>query len=270
MKTLLLSYDVEQFPAKEFGIPLEEDVAFENGRAGLGRLADLLCKRGWTSTFFVTSEFAERYMRDLRALLKDGHELAMHGVSHDDHYERMQPAFARDRIGDAHTKMESMFKTRVHGFRGPRMSRPPYAVLRECGFTYDSSLHPTWIPGRYNHFLSRRSVHEKDGITIVPVSVTPLLRMPASWVWFRSLGLSYAQLCSRLAAIDQDFLHLYWHPWEFAESPVSPFGVAQRIVFGGCGESNLQRFARFVEWAERRGFVCSTITNYLARESKEP
>lgn len=264
MKPLLLSFDVEEFPSQELGLGLPEKQAFETGREGLAVLLNIL--GDVPSTFFVTSEFSERFRGETRRIVSSGHELALHGASHSHAYHLMGEGSAKAILSGARARMERGFKTRVRGFRGPRMSRPAYSVLKECGFSYDSSLHPTFIPGHYNNLAAPRSVHEVDGIAIMPVSVTPLVRLPFSWLWFRKLGLGYAKACGRLSLLGSDFVHVYFHPWEFVRPPCMPQGLWQELVFGGSGKENLERLRRFILWARGRGLEPATLSGFLRLE----
>ncbi len=266
MKTLLISFDVEEFPSKELGMSLDEGIAFEIGNIGLKKVIGLLESTQCKATFFVTAEFAERFPRSVRMLMRRGHEIGLHGVYHHDIYHTMKPYIAVTMLSKARTAMEKRFKIPVAGFRGPRMSRPSYKALRDCGFRYDSSLHPTYIPGKYNNLSAPRYIHRRSGLTVVPVSVTPHLRLPFSWLWFRRMGLTYAKACALRSLSDTGFLLMYFHPWEFVEPPVVLQGIKQKAFFGGCGSRNFNRLKRFIVWAEGRGLEATTITEFLSRK----
>ncbi len=266
MRTLLLSFDAEKFPSEEVGKKVSEGKAFLAGEHGLREVLEMLESAGCSSTFFVTADFAERFPKTVRQLVSAGHELALHGASHEHAYHSMDETEARRVLLQARLRMRKRFRSEVNGFRGPRMSRPAYRVLRECGFSYDSSLHPTFIPGLYYNLMAPRTVNEEDGIIVMPVSVTPLVRLPFSWLWFRKLGLGYAKACGRLSLLGSDFVHVYFHPWEFVKPPCRPQGLWQGLVFGGSGKDNLERLRRFILWGKGRGMAPATISDFLRLE----
>ena len=72
--------------------------------------------------------------------------------------------------------------------RTPRLRHCRAAVVRDAGFAYDASPHPTWVPGRYFGLHYRREPWREEGIIRVPISVLPGLRMPVSWMWFQLAG----------------------------------------------------------------------------------
>src|SRR3989344_3648981 len=263
MTPLLLSFDVEEFPALELGMFTDEDEAWRVGKEGLLQIATLLEGECVPATFFCTAEFVFKYPSCVRRLLAEGHEVALHGASHGHTYHLMPPEEAGNILRNAKDDVERLLGTHIAGFRGPRMSRPPYAVLHKCGFRYDSSLHPTYVPGRYNHLRAPRRVHTADGVLVMPVSVAPVLRLPFSWLWFRLLGIRYAKACAALTIRDSDFLHVYFHPWEFVSPPGVPGTVSQRMMLRHCGPQHLLRLREFIHWAKRRRLTPMTIRMHL-------
>ena len=258
MRTLLLTFDVEEYPAKELRVPVSEDNAFLQGDMGLSATLDLLERYGVRATFFVTMEFASRMPKNVNRLVGDGHELAMHGLRHGDDYHSIPDETTRMGLTTGRKEMERRFHSAVVGFRGPRMSRPPYHVLQQCGFMYDSSLHPTLVPGRYNNLGSPRGIHRRDGIWVVPVSVVPGVRWPISWSW-KMLGRSYLLAASQLTLMKSDYLLVYFHPWEFAPPPAELSGFFRRRMFGGTG--HIRALESLLKWS--RDMMNGTIVEYL-------
>jgi hypothetical protein len=95
-----------------------------------------------------------------------------------------------------------------------------YDKLIQAGYKYDSSINPTFLPGRYNNFRVSRTPFKIANTEIMelPVSVTPLIRFPLFWLSFKNLPFFlYRFLCNSVLRKD-NFLHLYFHPWEFAKT----------------------------------------------------
>lgn len=90
-------------------------------------------------------------------------------------------------------------------------------ALRAAGYHYDSSLHPTWIPGRYNHFSSPRIIHKSNGITLFPASVTPFFRSPLFWLSFKNAGAARYNSWLTKCLQHDGYANIYMHPWEFAD-----------------------------------------------------
>ena len=85
-------------------------------------------------------------------------------------------------------------------------------IIKDLGFKYDSSLHPTPMPGRYSG-KGKLVPHndEESGLTVLPVSVVPGLRLPLSWIWFRMFPKGYMRWGASLVEANFDYLCLYFH-----------------------------------------------------------
>ena len=59
----------------------------------------------------------------------------------------------------------------------PSIKTLPSNLIREAGYSYDSSINPN-VYARYNNFSSKRTIHFIDEIYIIPTSVTPIIRFP--------------------------------------------------------------------------------------------
>lgn len=203
MRHLLLTFDLEEYErAGEKGF----DIGYKGGRI----VQKLLERTGVKATFFVTASFYERFpdfVKDISVC----HEIAFHGLNHQDDYQEMPEDEAVKKLTKGKNQIEKGLSQKIEGFRAPRMRPPSYAVLKKVDFLYSSSLHPTYVPGRYNHLQSPRSPFVSEGVLEIPVSVAPLFRLPVSWMWFRQLGVTYAKVVTMMI---KD-LCIYFHPWEF-------------------------------------------------------
>jgi len=99
-------------------------VTFDDGPDPWGTPAVLeqLERLGWKATFFLLGSQVRRYPEQARALVRAGHEIAVHGDQHRTHLFRT-PADV-----DADLRRAFAAITMVTGVR-PRWFRPPYGVL---------------------------------------------------------------------------------------------------------------------------------------------
>ncbi len=265
MPSLLATVDLEEFVLPvEAGLDTGDAVVFDTSRQGLDRLAALFRRTGVRATFFTTIAFARRFPEAVAALAAEGHELGLHCLDHADDYAAMAPSMAAERLAAGRRELMERFGVPVTGFRAARLAAPAPAVLREVGFVYDSSLHPTWVPGRYNNLRASRTPFRRDGIVEVPISVTRRLRLPVSWFWLRNLGAAYGRLCLRSAMAETGYLNVYVHPWEFADLPRLRFrGIMRRLSVRRTGERFVRLFEGFLRAALRRGLVPRTLDEFV-------
>lgn len=208
-RNILFTVDVEEFDtAVEFGhnIPLSEQVAVST--RGLTLLAERFEAVGARTTLFTTANYA-LHEPELIKKLASRHEIASHGYYH----TTFEPAD----LLTSRLALEKLLQQPIKGFRRARMGFVDPNDVHQAGYVYNSSLHPTWLPGRYNHWGEPRHPFREVGVWQIPASVTPTLRLPLFWLSLKNFPFSYyKQLCRQTLKAD-GFLNLYVHPWEFTD-----------------------------------------------------
>ena len=206
---VFLSFDVEEFDLPlEYGrdIPLAEQV--ETGLAGLEVVERLLNRLRISSTLFCTGVLAEAAPATIRRL-SESHEIASHAWSH--------TTFDPQAPEKSQTFLSELVGGPVAGFRRPRLQHTDPELLTRAGYRYDSSLNPIWLPGRYNNLGSPRLPHRKGGLVEIPISTTPLLRLPLFWLAFKKVPLPiFKTWCAACLNADAH-VNLFFHPWEFLD-----------------------------------------------------
>lgn len=208
-RSILFTVDVEEFDtAVEFGhdIPLSEQVTVST--RGLVPLTERFDAVGARTTLFTTANYA-LHEPDLIRRLATKHEIASHGYYH--------TTFAPADLLKSRLALEDLLGRSVTGFRRARMGYVDPVDVQRAGYRYNSSLHPTWLPGRYNHWGEPRRPFRESGVWQIPASVTPTLRLPLFWLSLKNFPFAvYKQLCRQTLRSD-GFLNLYVHPWEFTD-----------------------------------------------------
>ncbi|MDP8256138.1 MAG: polysaccharide deacetylase family protein [Candidatus Alcyoniella australis] len=263
-KRLLITFDVEEFDLpQDLGLELDELKAQQIARGGAEMLAGLIRRTGVAPTCFVSGSFAKQHGRVIKLLSGLGCEIACHGALHSRRPAEQSTDELTAQLTEARAVLEKLSGRPVAGFRSPRFEQVPLEALRDAGFSYDSSIHPTWVPGRYNHLIKGTRPRIENGIVRVPVSVTPLLRLPASWVWFRNYPGALLEIVRRSLPLGRDAVVLYFHNWELvdlaAQAPQLPSYIVRRT-----GHSFVQRLSQTVERFKKAGFVPGTMIDYVS------
>ncbi len=240
-KTVLLSFDVEEFDVpEEYGQSLPDAVKFAVSREGLQPVLHLLEELGIRATFFTTANFALHYPELMQAIAQT-HEIASHGFYHS--------SFEVADLQKSRHALEALTQTSIVGFRMARLQKINDWDIECAGYAYNSSVNPTYLPGRYNNFLQPRTAHYSNHLLNIPVSVTPLIRFPLFWLSFKHLPLSLYQAASAWTLQVDQYLSLYFHPWEFTD--ISHFAVPGYIKHRS-GQSMLRRLKRYLIWLKQQ------------------
>jgi peptidoglycan/xylan/chitin deacetylase (PgdA/CDA1 family) len=251
---VLLSFDIE-----EFDMPFEYQgtISFEDqisiSQIGLARILDLLKKHDAKATFFSTVIFAENSKDLINRLLHEGHELASHTWFHSE--------FEEKHLKESREKLEELFSTNVTGLRMPRMMPVDKKQVENAGYLYNSSVNPTFLPGRYNNLKVSRTYFKEGNVTQIPASVSPNFRIPLFWLSFHNFPLGfYKKLASDTLKKDQ-YLNIYFHPWEFAEIKNPDFKLP-KFTIKNSGNEMLERFDDFVGWLKSKNYQFGTFQQF--------
>jgi len=204
---VLLSFDVEEFDMPlEYGFPISAEEQMQVGKKGLDAIQPLLADPAVTTTLFTTANFAMHYPDAIRQLANK-HEIASHTFYHSD--------FRDEHLLSSKNKLAEISGQAVTGLRMPRMRKVSMDEVRKAGYLYDSSVNPTWLPGRYNNLHLPRTMYTEAGVTRIPASVSPFIRVPLFWLSFKNLPYTIYKLLALQTLKKDGYLCLYFHPWEF-------------------------------------------------------
>lgn len=253
---ITLGFDVEEFDFPlERGRAIDLETQLAVSSEGLEFLLQLLERMQLRATFYTTANFALNRPETIRRIVGAGHEIASH-----DYYHSLQAGSEPER---SRRTLEELTGRSVVGYRAPRLAEAPSEELAAAGFRYNSSINPTWIPGRYNNLGAPRGVTHEGGLAIYPASVAWPLRVPLFWIALHLFPLRIYRALAASALRRDGHLNLYFHPWEFSDRLADPqFGVPGYLT--RCSGSRLQRkFERLITWLRNRGCRFETTRHYL-------
>lgn len=208
-KSVLLSFDIEEFDIpEEYGQIIDKKTQFDVSLQGLKSILPLLEQLEIRATFFVTANFAVHHEIIIQELSQK-HEIASHGFYHS--------SFSLEDLEKSRKTLEQITNKSVIGFRMARLREVDDREIRKAGYKYNSSMNPTYIPGRYNNFFKKRTAYYSNEVLNIPVSVTPIIRFPLFWLSFKNFPLFWIQLASQITLQNDSYLCLYFHPWEFTD-----------------------------------------------------
>jgi peptidoglycan/xylan/chitin deacetylase (PgdA/CDA1 family) len=257
-RQVLLSFDIEEFdvPA-EYGIDIPFDQQISISVLGTQRILDLLKESGIKATFFSTVVFAKSAQHVIDRIVGEGHELASHGWFHSS-FENKDLLASKNELGRI-----SGFD--VKGFRMARMMNVDDTAIKDAGYLYNSSLNPIYLPGRYNNFTSRRTAFNEHGLVHLPASATPLFRIPLFWLSFHHLPSWFYRMACERTIINDSYLNIYFHPWEFADISDPQLGLPW-LIKKNTGDKMVTRFRELLAWMKRRQYTYGRLIDFAERQ----
>ena len=256
---VLLSFDVEEFDLpREHGaeISLEEGISVST--QGLERILKMLSRTKVKATFFCTGNYAESRPDMMAKILNDGHEVACHGVDH------FRPKFSD--VEESKKIVEKITKVRVSGYRQPRMKKIDYIELRRCGYKYDSSVNPAYIPGRYNNSKMPRKPFVKNGVLEIPTSVATNMRVPRFWLALHIFPKRLYYRMAKMALKRDGYFATYFHPWEFAE--LAEYNAVPGYIKYNSGMKLVGRLEGLIQELQKKGHEFVTYNEFAEARLK--
>lgn len=251
---VLLSFDIEEFdmPLEYKGeIPFEEQLSIS--RKGLQEILILLKKHQAKATFFSTVVFAENNKDLIEQLLSEGHELASHTWFHSE--------FKIEDLKKSREKLIELFNTKIIGLRMPRMMKVDGKEVEKAGYSYNSSVNPTFLPGRYNNLKVSRTYFKEGEVLQVPASVSPNFRIPLFWLSFHNFPLYFYKKLAKDVLKKDGYLNIYFHPWEFAEIKNPDFRLPG-FTIKNSGNKMIERFDEFLKFLNQKKYQFGTFQEF--------
>ncbi|MEO6949112.1 MAG: polysaccharide deacetylase family protein [Ginsengibacter sp.] len=253
-KNILLTFDVEEFDLPlEYGINISPDEQMATGAKGLEAIHEILVDKSIACTLFTTANFALNFPAKI-ARLSEQHEIASHTYYHS--------SFHEDDLRNSLEVLEDITSKKVFGLRMPRMKQIDTLWIKNAGYRYESSMNPTWIPGRYNNLLKPRTLFIEAGIPKIPVSVSPNFRIPLFWLAFKNFPYSFFKNIAIQTLKKDGYLSLYFHPWEFTD--LSNFDVPA-ITKRKSGNQLLDLLQRLIDDLKEEGSFI-TMNSFLDKK----
>ncbi len=242
-------------------MPLEygKDISFDDQISisieGTNHILDILDKHQVKATFFSTVIFAQNAPEIIRRIIKSGHELASHGYYHS--------SFETSHLASSKIALQELSGQEIKGYRMARMKPVDENEITRAGYFYNSSINPTWLPGRYNNLSKPRKFYKEAGTWQIPASVSPVLRFPLFWLSFHNLPINVYQWLAERTHKKDGYLNIYFHPWEFTE-----LGDQSRFGFPGyvsrnSGNKMIERMDSFIGNLKQKNYSFNTLSDFI-------
>ncbi len=255
---ILLTFDIEEFDMPfEYGKTITFEDQMSISITGTLAILAILKKHNIRATFYTTATFAIHAPEIMQRLVSENHEIASHSYYHSD--------FKVEHLRQSREKLEEITGTDVIGFRMPRMQPVEEIEIFKAGYVYNSSLNPTCIPGRYNNFNKPRTYFKEEGVWQLPASVSPIIRFPLFWLSFHNLPLGLYQFLCKITLKKDNYLNLYFHPWEFTDlTDQERFGFP-KYVSKNSGNAMIERLDQLISWMAKNKFSFHTTRELVGK-----
>lgn len=217
MKDCFLTNDIETTSIVNGG--LREDTGVKVWKEGIPALLDLYDRFGVKATFFYIANFAREHPEMVRLVQDAGHEVALHGLTHDYRvsYDTMSLEEQVAQLTEAKRILEDITGAEVVSFRSPALRVNGFTplALKETGFRFDSSV----APQRIDMFMSLGSKNKLQWLgaprapyvaaidNLARRGESGIVEVPVSSEWCPYIG-TFMRISPALTSVVRRFL--YW------------------------------------------------------------
>lgn len=253
---ILLSFDIEEFDVpREQGLNLSFESSMSISKIGFKKILEILRANKVKATMFCTANFVENAPELIFQAMHDGHEIASHGV---DHWNPKPDDPKMSKI-----IIESKINREIFGYRQPRMFDVDDKIIKDCGYKYNSSINPAFIPGKYMHLNVPRTAFKVENVLQIPASVTPYSRIPMFWLSLHTFPFEiYKKMAMQIVNSDGYFM-TYFHPWEFVNHPKNVRKYMLSIVSHNCGTAMCQKLDKLIKYFKVLDQEFCTFSNFM-------
>jgi peptidoglycan/xylan/chitin deacetylase (PgdA/CDA1 family) len=211
-------------------------------------------------TVFVVGEVCEDRPDVIRRLDSElDVEFQLHSYSHDMTGE----ADIEREIRAGVSAFEAVRGHRPRGYRAPRfiVDDGDLRALADAGFTFDSSICPSYRPGVYNNLDAPQEPHtpsEAPGLLEFPIGVHPQLKIPISQSYLRLLGSPYLQALRYTSLPDPLVVDSHLHDFFETDAHAQLSGL-RKLLFTTNIDSSTHLFRRLVGVLREQGYAFRTL-----------
>jgi len=173
------------------------------------------------ATFFVPAVVAEKFPTVMNEVVKQGHEMACHGLKHDRKEATLGIGQELRIIRTATKIIQTVTGVRPVGFRAPLfdVNESCWIALQKNDYLYDSSIVCSPFYGNHRVFSPSRPfllpVPKTSGnhtLFEIPVSTNPLLPFPLGGAFLRIFGSRWCKVGVKLDFLSGNSVVFHIHP----------------------------------------------------------
>lgn len=201
-------------------------------------------------TFFVDVHLAEKLQPLLKKINAKGHEIAFYNDSS-----------TLKEIEDAKQKVEDLLQKNIRGIR-QQEAKLSETELKSLEFNYISNIENASILFPFKRLERSTEILERNGVSIVPESISPYSQIPYNDLAFQALPLTYYQNMVFETIKNDDFVLIYLNSWQFTDFNKFRFKVPFYRKYNS-GQKMADKLESFLKWINENELATSRMKDFI-------
>lgn len=210
----------------------------------------ILEEKSHRATFFIGTSIVDQVDSLLKKIILDGHEIALYNEDCN-----------KTGLEGKKLNLEDTIKKAVRGVRQKKDHLPP-AELRELGFNYVSNLEHADILFPFKRLERSTEIVEKDGISIVPDTISPYSQLPYNDFVFQILPIAFYENMVNETLKKEQFVLIYLDITQFTDLHRHPFKTSFFRRFG-TGKKMEDKLDHLLNFINEHDMATSRMKDYI-------
>jgi hypothetical protein len=219
----------------------------ENNTKAILRILDI---HDVKASFFVEISIAEKLQNLIKAISYKGHEIAFYNKNS-----------GLEEIEEAKKFIQELLSKQIRGIR-QKDRKLPQEDLKMLEFNYVSNIDNANILFPFKRLKRDTEIHQEEGLSIVPESISPYSQLPYNDFVFQILPMKYYQNMVFETLKNDEFVLIYLNSWQFTDFNTYQFDIPfyRRLKSGKKMEDKLDALLTFINEKE---LATSRMKDYI-------
>ena len=248
---ILLTFNILTIEAKtKNGFELNDDERLKITESNIKSLLIILDIHETKATFFVETSIVEKLQTLIKAISSHGHEIAFYNINSE-----------VQKIEEVKKQTEILLEKQIRGIREKGILLD-LETIKSMGFNYVSNIDNADILFPFKRLKRNSEIAEKNGLSIIPESISPYSQLPYNDFVFQVLPMKYYQNMVFETLKKDDFVLIYLEAWQFTDLKKYHFDVPFYRSYNS-GKKMEDKLEEFLTWINGKEMATSRMKDYL-------
>jgi hypothetical protein len=202
------------------------------------------------ATFFIEVSIVKKLQNLIKAISSQGHEIAFYHNNSPLHEIEETKKFAQE-----------FLERQIRGIR-QKDNLLPKESLKMMEFNYISNIDNANILFPFKRLKRNTEIHEENGLSIVPESISPYSQLPYNDFVFQMLPMKYYRNMVFETLKNDEFVLIYLNAWQFTDFKTHKFKIPFYRKLNS-GKKMEDKLGVLLTWINEKEMATSRMKDYI-------